>query len=297
MRLKATSIKDYRVSKGVISNTKSPVWQFVCMDDTPFFPLLQPEDEVVEVERKLSMFELAFQLEGKIDSPSEKTVSEKSEVVVDEDLSHGFFKEEVKDEFFQPNASVAGLGVSLKYSKQHMERLTALKVPVFVYCDLKSKGFDEVQTFLKEEVNNLTKMFYVLHISLPFIEQLALHDLLKEYSYKNVRLIGDNVVKLDGSNFSGLFPVELVRHFSLEFNYKNNVHSTTQVKLIQKTCSATDLSELDYASAIKGISPKKVKPKSEKAPKEVKSKVEKPKKVAVAKKPVKKKLDRKSLFG
>lgn len=307
MRLKVTSLSKYNKDKGWVSKTGSPVWQFVAREDTPFEALLQPLDEVVEVKRSVTMLELVSSLEAS--SPTQLSPREQSEKFdkelssQNEDLLPSFLSvdEKVEEPAFKPNLSVIGYGVSAEYAMLHQEELCELRVPVYVYHDLRNKLSLSSIEELTRVVDKLAKLIYVFQVSLPFSELQDIIARLRDEGYRNVRFIGDNVLKLDGSNMCGLFHNSLVKHFSLEYNYVNNVHTATQVKLLSHNVSSAPVANIDYASAIRGkVSKKKAKPKDKSSATASKHKAVKKTVSAKKAKPArvsKSKIDYKSLFS
>lgn len=263
MKLTVTKLKDYDVTKGVTKNGK-PVNQFVVLDDNPFYDLLQPLNEEVSEVKQTNMLDVLFS-----DLPSASGESAESDDFQDFDVLNprGHLAPKVAE--FQANVSVCGVGVSDTYFNQNRTFLSTVRCPVFVYHNARNMSESQLLDFIDSELSPTDKVFHVLHIDCSQEIQGVIRKKLVSAGQSNVRLIGDKVLKLQGFAFSGLFPKTFAQHYSLEFVYLKNIHSTTQVALVSKELSKVDLSELDYKRPNKKAKSEKIATPKEKGVKKV----------------------------
>lgn len=241
MRLRASSLSDYRSSHGVFSFSGSPVWQFVCTSSTPFYDLLQPLNEEVVVKRKVSMFELSYSLTTG-DTGNKDTFRALSGDSLLDGRGGTLYN-------FKANGSVIGLGVSLEESKEHEELLLSLGVQVYVYVDARVMSYTSMLSYIEEVINPFNNFIYVFDITLSYSNQVHLKEFLDSHGYSNIRLIGDKVVKLGIDKYSDMFN-SVIGKYSLDLDYDGNVHPVTQVYLVSENIEFKPISELDYSKYI-----------------------------------------------
>lgn len=285
MRLKATKLKDYNPDVALLKDGK-PVLQFLVVGDNPFYDLLQPSfEEEVGVKDSSLLDDLFNTYYSEVKN---KTREVEDTLEIEDDLEH-FEENQPKEEEVSIvlNKSVCSVGVSKSYYEENKTGLLEnLKCPIFVYHDLRGWNSEALLGYL-EEFSSLDSCYHALHVDCEFNVQAELIMFISKNSLKNVRLIGDKVLKLEGYSHCGLFPKKLVQHYSLEYYYNKNVHSTTQVKLVSKGLDKAPIETVQFNRATT-----KQKSTKQKEVKEVKkaSKKQSPK-------PKKQKLDRRSLFS
>lgn len=235
VKLAVVKEQAYNPKYGYLAN-KRPTRQFVVMDDTPFYGLLKPFDEQVEV-KETNMFQALEQLDfSKEADKSEVDLSEEISAIPDlsEDTYKGFT--------FEPNSAVVGLGVSEQTYENEYEKLSHLKTLVFIYADKRGLSGADIKDFV-QGLTSLKNFIWVLHTDCPLIDQYLLEKAWSEENRKNVRLVGDTVLKLENSLYGGIFPKFYARRLSLDFQFKEpNV--LTQVHTIRKGLTRVPIEEL-----------------------------------------------------
>lgn len=295
MKIVATKLLNYDKNFGVVAKNNE-VMQFVYTSSTPFGKLLEPLKEVTEIKKDFStMFDVVYsddfgdELAENNKAIGDTYTSVRGDVSIGVKHSGNILNEESLDNL-ELNNSVFSVGVSLEESQTYKEKLMSLGVPIFVYIDVREMDEMGIISLLKQEYLAITGFYYALDTTLSFYDSSKLIFLLAENGFKKVRLLGSDILKLRGSNNSGLFSPSIVSRYNLEYDYINNTHPVTQVTISLISTEPRPMSELNYI--IKEKSSKKVSSRISEN-----GEVTSEKKISVAKKPTKKKLSRFDLFG
>jgi hypothetical protein len=282
MKLTVIKQKDYNPNLGVVKNGR-PVCQFIASNDTPFAQLLKPTKVEVSNKKEQSLLDLALSEDIELDT-----------VIEAEEENNSFEVEAETRSFFKANKSVVGIGVSdIEYSL-HKEDLMKCGCTVFIYYDVRNLDLVALKEFIESKLSPTLKAYHVLHLNLKPYAMKKLRVFLKEYNYKNVRLIGDSVVKLQGLMFGGLFTKSFVTRFNLEFDYLDNVHPVTQVALTSVDLVSKPIDEIEYKYTSTNSKKSSKQKHGTASTSKTKEKTNKPSK---PKRPAKKKVNRRALFG
>lgn len=300
MKMVATRLLNYNPSEGLYVK-KQPIMQFLYTSATPFGNLLYPVKPVVQLKKDHStMFDLVYsdKYDDLISSSNQvlgETVKIEKTGLGNLGVKHSgniLKTEDLND--LEINKSVFALGVSLDESVKYRDKLMSLGVPVFVYLDTRGYDLLEILELIGREYTSITGFYYVVKSDLEFKSNMELLDGVSKESWVNVRLIGENVLKLRGENNCGMFPLSVVNTYGLEFDYVDNTHPCTQVAYSLTGFEKGLISSIPYPQKKTGVKKvvqmKPVSSTSEGVSPSVKTSTS-------TKKPTKKKLSRLELFG